>query len=730
MTNVSNEKGDFYWSRGTEALRRKDYTSAILLYQVAKAVTPELARLIDFNIELIELRLKSFEKSQKKQLLPEVPHSPIVEKSWSSSELDLNLIRYIIGKKVSAHDVALVKSSGLFDVAWYTEKYTDVRALRIDPVEHYLRVGHYLGYSPSPKFCSASYLESHRDIKASGTEPLLHYLKRGKAEGRTIYPVRDGSRVEERKKCRRVLTRRNKEWNWAEHEKTVRSLEVLASRFAADKVSIIMPTYNRAHMIRAAINSVLMQTHAEFELIVVDDNSVDGTEKVISEMADPRIIYIKNRRGKGVSSARNTGLDMATGKWIFFLDSDNVWKKNMVEFMLKHADLSQSSAGYCAANIHGDDQETKFILYSEFDFESCVHENFIDLNCFFMRWVGPFREYRFDESLKRLVDWDFILRVAARTRVSGLPFVGVDYYDGTSDRITNTEHVDRDAIQGLLGRVRANARPESIKRHTILDSSAYRIAVQLHIYHPDRVSECIQYLRNIHFDFDLFVSTSLDAKNEALKLINDVYPHARIFQYPNTGADIAPFLELISTFKNYQLVLKIHTKRDVGIWGDAWRRGLLVPLLGSPKLVNEIVERFRLEDDLVMACSADFYKHGARNSIPASLERLKFIAQELGMSDHQSKDWAFVAGTMFWVRPQIYLELARYMCDSAGYSAEFSRDGAIEHGLERALGLALWQNRDNRIALVSMTGDITEVGLGEGCSMEGVAQTMKRLHSQ
>ncbi|MNR64594.1 hypothetical protein D3C85_1872960 [compost metagenome] len=70
------------------------------------------------------------------------------------------------------------------------------------------------------------------------------------------------------------------------------------------------------------------------------------------------------------------------------------------------------------------------------------------------------------------------------------------------------------------------------------------------------------------------------------------------------------------------------------------------------------------------------------------------------------------------------------MCDSEGYSSTFLRDGAVEHGLERLLGLALWQDESNRVAIVSMDGEITEVGLGEGVSVEGVSQTMKRLSSR
>ncbi|WP_415288447.1 glycosyltransferase [Brevundimonas sp. S1H14] len=633
-------------------------------------------------------------------------------------------------KLVSDSDVALVKASSLFDAEWYQERYQDVKTIGLDPVEHFLWLGHRLGRSPSPAFSVPQYLRSNRDVKAAGVNPLLHYLKSGMNENRRIYPVQEQGTSADRQECRRILTPRNREWAWGAHEKTIHRLAALPSPFAADKVSIIMPTHNRAGMIEAAIRSALAQTHANFELIIVDDGSTDKTAELVKAFTDPRIIYTSNRHSKGVSGARNTGLDIAAGEWIFFLDSDNVWKDRLIEFLLKHAAATQSSAGYCAANVHDDAQQTKCILYADFDYETCLRSNFIDLNCFFMRWVGSFRDFRFDENLRRLVDWDLILRVAARTRVTGLPYVGVDYYDGTNERITNKEHVDRGAVIALQNQVRSKSRPLTVESERIRDASSYRIAALLHVFHPERVPEIIKYLSNIRVDFDLFVSTSLDGEHEALQLIRQAFPNVRIFFYPNVGADIAPFFGLMSTFKTYELVLKIHTKRDVEPWGDTWRKGLLEPLLGSAELVDEIIERFRADEKLAMACSADFYKHGGRNTIPPSMEQLELLAQKVGLSRYLDRDWAFVAGTMFWIRPQLLLKAARMMCDADGYSSTFVRDGAVEHGLERLLGLALWEDEANRVAIVSMDRSVREVQLGEGFSAEGVSQTMKRLYAQ
>lgn len=88
--------------------------------------------------------------------------------------------------------------------------------------------------------------------------------------------------------------------------------------------SVIIPTYNRARIIRRAIDSILLQTFHDFELIIVDDGSQDETEKVVKSYGDERIIYLYKRNG-GQNSALNRGLKEAKGKYIAFCDSDDKW---------------------------------------------------------------------------------------------------------------------------------------------------------------------------------------------------------------------------------------------------------------------------------------------------------------------------------------------------------------------------------------------------------------------
>lgn len=105
-----------------------------------------------------------------------------------------------------------------------------------------------------------------------------------------------------------------------------------------DLVSIIMPSYNTGHFIKETIESVLAQSYPAWELIIVDDCSTDDTDDVVSQyLADKRIRYIKNDTNSGAAVSRNRALREAKGKWIAFLDSDDLWEpdklKNQIAFM-------------------------------------------------------------------------------------------------------------------------------------------------------------------------------------------------------------------------------------------------------------------------------------------------------------------------------------------------------------------------------------------------------------
>ncbi len=99
----------------------------------------------------------------------------------------------------------------------------------------------------------------------------------------------------------------------------------------AEKISVVIPVYNGEKFIKEAIESALNQTVSPSEIIVVDDCSTDRTEEVVKKINSERIKYVKNKTNMGRSAARNIGVEVSTGEYIFFLDHDDIWKKNYIE---------------------------------------------------------------------------------------------------------------------------------------------------------------------------------------------------------------------------------------------------------------------------------------------------------------------------------------------------------------------------------------------------------------
>lgn len=114
-------------------------------------------------------------------------------------------------------------------------------------------------------------------------------------------------------------------------------------------VSVIMPSYNTASYIADSIGSVLAQTYQNWELIIVDDCSTDNTDEVVAPfLADVRIRYLKNETNSGAAVSRNRALREARGKWIAFLDSDDLWLPEKLDKQLRFMEERG-----CAFSYHG-----------------------------------------------------------------------------------------------------------------------------------------------------------------------------------------------------------------------------------------------------------------------------------------------------------------------------------------------------------------------------------------
>jgi glycosyltransferase involved in cell wall biosynthesis len=186
------------------------------------------------------------------------------------------------------------------------------------------------------------------------------------------------------------------------------------------KVSIIMPTYNRAWILGRAVESVLTQTFKDFELIIVNDGSADDTQKVLKDFSDARITVINLETNGGLSHARNTGLKKATGEFIAYLDSDNLWYPEYLEATMEAFD-DKTIMVYSGQNLLlvGGTKEHPEIIgrktrNEKYNPVKLTQGNYIDVNCVVHRRSLIKEVGLFDEDLKVLEDWDLFVQIAIK----------------------------------------------------------------------------------------------------------------------------------------------------------------------------------------------------------------------------------------------------------------------------------------------------------------------------
>lgn len=198
------------------------------------------------------------------------------------------------------------------------------------------------------------------------------------------------------------------------------------------KVSVIIPTYKRAHLVTRAIASVRNQTFQDFEIIVVDDCSPDDTKSAVMAVGDPRIRYLRHERNKGLPSGRNTGIAAAHGEYIAFLDDDDSWLPEKLERQLHVVD--GYGAVLCGALING--EYIKIFRGKEVSLDDLRKGNEFDPSSLLVD-ASILRQVGFDESLRQGEDWDAFIRLAQVCRIRYLAEPLLLYDDGDHERMTN-----------------------------------------------------------------------------------------------------------------------------------------------------------------------------------------------------------------------------------------------------------------------------------------------------
>jgi hypothetical protein len=215
-------------------------------------------------------------------------------------------------------------------------------------------------------------------------------------------------------------------------------------------ISVVMPTRNRRELLESAIASVDAQTYPRWELLVVDDGSVDDTPEFMRGIEDPRVRTLSTE-GVGVCAARNVGLDAAQGDVIAYLDDDNrfdpQWLKAIALTFIAFPDRSVCYG----ARVFDDEGRMREqassgrpgFQFVGWDPEAIRHYNFIDMNVLAHRRSAV----RFDEDLAHLGDWDLLLRLEPDANPVEVPAIAVYYRTDVRGRISTTlppEEIDRE----------------------------------------------------------------------------------------------------------------------------------------------------------------------------------------------------------------------------------------------------------------------------------------------
>lgn len=212
--------------------------------------------------------------------------------------------------------------------------------------------------------------------------------------------------------------------------------------------SIIIPLYNKVNFIQNCLESVLLQTHQDFELIIVNDGSTDGSEKVVEKFQDSRIRLV-SQENQGASAARNKGVSLAKYKWIALLDADDYWYpyhleeiQNTIEFLPK--------ANVVCTNYEVLLEKT-FVKKPSFSFETKSESVYVE-NYFKASLIDPlawtsalafttsiFDEVGgFDTKLKSGQDIDLMVKFGLQATIAFNPRITMRYHRISENNLSDT----------------------------------------------------------------------------------------------------------------------------------------------------------------------------------------------------------------------------------------------------------------------------------------------------
>ncbi len=207
-------------------------------------------------------------------------------------------------------------------------------------------------------------------------------------------------------------------------------------------ISVALPTRDRSDLLQRAIGSVRRQSYGNWELLIVDDGSVDGTASLLAGLADERVRRL-TARGGGACAARNLALAQARGQLIAYLDDDNYmhadWLKAVAWAFEQRPEAEVLYGGFIVDDTARIDRRGKGhmprLYFHVYDHHDVAVNNIADMGCIAHRAGLP--EAHFDESLREMGDWDLFLRLTRARPPLALPAIACFYTTDAPNRLSH-----------------------------------------------------------------------------------------------------------------------------------------------------------------------------------------------------------------------------------------------------------------------------------------------------
>ena len=452
------------------------------------------------------------------------------------------------------------------------------------------------------------------------------------------------------------------------------------------KITVIVSTFNRCKLLKKTIESVLKQTMTDFELLIVDDDSIDDTEKVVKSFNDERINYVKLESNHGHDAfPKNYGVKIAKGYYVAFLDDDDIYyKKESLKIMLSYLENTGADVAY-GDYLNDDGKKTQVGWSVDFDPQALARRNYISMSVTFAKREKVLEVGGFNENLKQFKDWNLWVRL----QKNGASFVHIPIIITKvlqhEDSISSKNKLQYDAMGNYISTF--NSADCNIFSDQTCIQPKRLLKVAVFTLCLDRLEYTMKTYRAMRdtagYDFDWFPvdQNSEDGTTEWLKEISTgkdaiasepVYPY---FSDVNLGVAGGwdKGVEIIKEKGGYDIIIKIDN--------DA--------LMITPKWLADMVDLFEKNKGLILSPTVE----GLENT-PGGVMRQRMDGQSpyVSINDHLIGIVPNIGGICFASYTSLYNGFKfpkgltgnkdYFLCQIAtkmGYSCFYMEEAIVQH---------------------------------------------------